>query len=287
MKILLNFDLSSHNSYKVKSFCARAFFPSNEEDFLKIYSRYENGEKKIILGGGNNVILKKAFYENDFIIVGNSFSKITFLKENLIEAEAGVDMKILCEKALEKSLTGFETFFDIPSSLGGAVVMNAGAGGVGIKDLLYKVRYIDLTDLKIKEILTENIEYSYRNSYFQRNPDNIVLKAWLKLSEGNSVNIWQKMQDIKKARWKKQPRDFPNAGSVFKRPIGAYVGPMVEGLGLKGYSIGGAEISDKHAGFIINRNEATGHDIVKLIEVVKEKVYSSFGYDLEVEQRII
>src|SRR5690606_19507865 len=189
--------------------------------------------------------------------------------------------------ALENGLSGIEIFYDIPSSLGGAIVMNAGASGEEIKDVLVKVRYLDLQDLKIKEILKEDMSFEYRNSFFQRNTDKIVLKAWLRLKAGSKDQIKDKMETIKAQRWAKQPKEFPNAGSVFKRPKGYYVGAIIDELQLKGFTIGGAKISEKHGGFIVNFNNAKGEDIINIINEVKRRVLENFGVDLEVEQRII
>jgi len=141
--------------------------------------------------------------------------------------------------------------------------------------------------MKFKELEKDVIDFQYRNSYFQNHKDKIVTKVWFNLNKGNPVDIYKRMQETKSRRWEKQPRDFPNCGSVFKRPPGKFVGPMIEELGLKGYSIGGAKISEKHAGFIINYNGATGDDILKLIEYVRSNVQKEFGIELEVEQRII
>lgn len=287
MEIFDRFDLTPYNSYHVHAKCKRAFFPETENDFADIYRKYPTESEKVILGGGYNVILSKPYYENDFILIGESYSAIEFLENGVIEAESGLDLKMLSEMALENALTGVEIFYDIPSSLGGAVVMNAGAGGEDIQGILLKVRYLDLEDLVIKEIKKEDMAFEYRNSYFQRNPNNIILKAWLQLKKGDPVVIKSKMEETKTARWAKQPKDFPNAGSVFKRPKGHYVGPMIEGLGLKGYAIGGAKVSEKHAGFIVNFNEASGEDILNLIHEVQQKVLEKFGVDLEIEQRII
>ena len=287
MKIFKDFDLSLYNSYRIKSFCKRAFFPTNEIDFISIYSDYRESHKKIILGGGNNVILSSDYYQNDFILVGKTFSDIYLEDRNTIVCQSGVHSKTFSEFTLSKGLSGAEIFYDIPSSMGGAVVMNAGAGGEEIKDILVKVEYLDMVDKKIKEILKKDIEFEYRNSLFQKNGDKIVLRVWLKLKPGCKEDILQKMINTKEARWKKQPREYPNAGSVFKRPKGFYVGALIEELVLKGYTVGGAQISEKHGGFIVNRNNATGEDILTIIKVVKEKVKKKFGIDLEIEQRII
>ncbi len=286
MKVKENFDLLKYNSYNIKSVCRRAFFPKTIGDFIEIYKGYPE-VPKFILGGGYNVILSKDYYPEDFILIGESFSKVDFQMSGLVEVEAGADMRSVSEMALELGLTGMEIYCDIPSSLGGAVVMNAGASGEEIKDILVKVLFLDLEDYEIKEIAAKDMGFEYRNSYFQKNPNLIVLKAWFHLQMGNKPDISRKMKKVKSERWNKQPRELPNAGSVFKRPPGYYVGTMIESLGLKGYSVGGAKISEKHAGFIVNFNDANGEDILSLIEHVKSKVYEKFSVNLEVEQRII
>ncbi|WPR77517.1 UDP-N-acetylmuramate dehydrogenase [Algoriphagus sp. NG3] len=287
MKIEENFDLTDYNSYRIKSKCKRAFLPETEQDFVDLFTNFPSEDDKIILGGGYNVILSKDYYHRDFLLIGESFSKVSISEDGVIEAEAGIDIKLLSELARDHSLSGLEIFYDIPSSLGGAVVMNAGAGGEDIKGVLIKVRYLDLQDLTIKEILKEDIGFEYRNSFFQKNTDKVVLKVWLQLQRGNQADITSKMENTKAARWAKQPKDLPNAGSVFKRPKGHFVGPMIEGLGLKGFAIGGAKISEKHAGFVVNFNNATGDDILRLIRDVQRKVLDNFGIELEIEQRII
>jgi UDP-N-acetylmuramate dehydrogenase len=285
MKIFTNCDLTQHNSYRIQARCARAFFPETEEDFLTIYREY--GRSKIILGGGFNVILSRPYYEEDFIVIGEMFSRIKMVNDVFVEAEAGVSTQQLSEFSLSHSLTGTEIFYDIPSSLGGAVVMNAGASGEEIKDILVKVKYLDLEDIVMKEIMREDMDFTYRNSFFQKNADKIILTTQLRLQKGDPVSIKEKMERIKLERWRKQPKEFPNAGSVFKRPPGYFVGQLMDELNLKGYTVGGAKVSEKHGGFIINFNGATGQDILDLIEVIRGKVKERYGILLEVEQRVI
>ncbi len=285
MKIYSDFDLTNYNSYKIKAFCKRAFFPENEEDFIKVFENSET--KKIIIGGGYNIILAKEYYDEDFVIISETYSKIEVLEDNIVACQSGASTIALSEFALGNSLSGVEIFYDIPSSIGGAVVMNAGASGEEIKDVLTKVRYLDLVDLKIKEVSKEEINYRYRNSIFQEEGGKVVLRAWLQLQPGDKSVIQEKMERVKAARWEKQPKEFPNAGSVFKRPPGRFVGPMMDELGLKGFRIGGAEISKKHGGFIINVGNATGEDILQVIKHAKNMVREKFDVELEIEQRII
>lgn len=284
MKIYQNFDLTVYNSYRIKSLCKTAYFPENEQDVVDLYT---NIKDFILIGSGNNIILSKDYYDESFVVFNGNFETCLLTADCTLEAEAGSSMLNLSIMALENELSGIEIFYDIPSSLGGAVVMNAGASGAEIKDVLIKVRYLDLIDLQIKEIYKENMDFQYRNSFFQRNSDKIVLKAWLKLQKGDKKDIAEKMELIKEQRWSKQPKEFPNAGSVFKRPKGFYVGAMMDELNLKGFIIGGAKISEKHGGFIVNFDNATGKDILAIILHVKQKVMEKFNIDLEVEQRVL
>jgi len=285
MKVYKNFDLTNYNAYRLHARCENAYFPDDEEDLLNIYA--ENPKrKKFLIGNGNNIILSNPFYTEDFIIFNDCFNKID-VNGNEIIAGAGATMLQVSEVALLHGLSGVEIFYDIPSSVGGAIVMNAGASGEEIKHMVVAVRYLDLTDMQTKEIESREVEFEYRNSFFQRNTDTIVLQAHFILTQGNSLQIKEKMDAVKKSRWAKQPRDYPNCGSVFKRPKGFYVGTLIEELGLKGYQIGGAKIAEKHAGFIVNCGHATGQDILWLIKAIKEKVYQQYKIELEVEQRII
>lgn len=286
MKIFEEFSLKAYNSYRIEAICKKAYFPETKEDIRELF--HLKNEDLIILGGGYNVLLTKHYYDKSFVIFSpGHFGSIELIGDSEIVAEAGADLKLLSEFALENCLSGLEIYYDIPSSLGGAVVMNAGAGGEDIKALLTKVDYYDPTNDSFECIEAANMQFEYRNSYFQNNPKLIILKAYLKLQPGDCMAIQEKMNRTKDNRWAKQPRDYPNAGSVFKRPPGHFVGPMVEELGLKGFSIGGAKVSEKHAGFIVNFNNASGQDILELITYVKAKVKEAFNVELEVEQRII
>lgn len=279
-----NFKLQDYNSYRINSECSKAWFPENENDFSVIFEK--KIDNKIIIGSGNNIILSKDYYKEEFVILNGCFNKIQSYN-NIVESEAGATMKQIAELCLNNSLTGFEAFYDIPSSVGGAIYMNAGNSEKEVKELVLKVRYLELDNMIIKEMKNEEILFGYRSSIFQSSNKKIILKSWFNLEKGTASEIKKKMDDIKTERWLKQPREYPNCGSTFKRPKGYYVGPLLEKLGLKGYSIGGAKISDKHAGFIINTGGASGEDIISLINFVKTCVYKEYGIKLEVEQRII
>ena len=285
MKIFKDFELSNFNSYKIKSKCSIAYFPESESDFIELFTTLK-GNDYIVIGNGNNIILSKEYYNIPFVILNGFFDRIA-INGNYVEAEAGATTSNLSEFALKNSLTGAEFLYDIPSSIGGAVVMNAGTKEGETKNILHKVRYLDLNDLHIKEKLNSQVNLSYRDSYFQNNKNTIILKVWFKLEKGEQNRIDSLMNESKERRWSKQPREFPNCGSVFKRPPGRFVGPMIDELGLKGFTVGGAQVSEKHSGFIVNKDEATGEEILTLIKEIQKRVKEKFDVELEVEQRVI
>lgn len=287
MKKFHDFNLKDYNSFKIDAVCRNAYFPDTIEDVVEIYAKVIDKDDIIVIGEGNNIILEKEYYDKDFIIFNNSFNAIHSVGGQNLICQAGVSLKKLSEYAMENSLGGLEIFYDIPSSLGGAIVMNAGAYGIEIKDYIVSVKCLNSITLEVENYKLEDLNYSYRTSVFQQRKELIVLEVELHLLEGISSAIHEKMLEIKADRWRKQPRNYPNAGSVFKRPVGHYVGQIIEELGLKGTTAGGAQVSEKHGGFIINVNNAKGSDIVKLIDLIQNKVYNKYGFKLEVEQRII
>lgn len=285
MKVIENMDLTELNAYRIQSTCKKAYFPDSEQELIALLQ--DNSSKDLnIIGNGNNIILAKEYYETPFIILNKCFDKIVVDNDFLI-AEAGATLLQLSETALHYGLTGLEEFYDIPSSVGGAIVMNAGNKDKEIKDVITKIRYLDLQTLEVNEITSDQANFSYRNSFFQEDTNYIILKAWFKLSPGSPNEIKHKMQQGKEIRWAKQPREYPNCGSVFKRPEGKFVGPMLDELNLKGFSVGGAEVSTKHSGFIVNKDNATGQDILSLISEIQKRVKTHFNIDLVVEQRVI
>ena len=283
MKTYSDFDLTEYNSYSLTAKCRKAFLPDSEMDVINLY---KSKKDFVLLGNGNNVILSKPYYDQDFVIFNGNFNTIE-ARENIIIAEAGATTLHLSELALAHGLTGAEFLYDIPSSIGGAVVMNAGTKEGETKSILRKVRFLDLKDMLVKEKMKDELELDYRNSMFQKQKNKVNLKAWFDLDSGSTNEIRKVMDESKARRWSKQPREYPNCGSVFKRPLGRFVGPMLDELGLKGYTVGGAQVSKKHSGFIVNYCNATGSDIIELIKIIQAKVKNHCGVDLEVEQRII
>ena len=208
------------------------------------------------------------------------------IKGNIAIIDAGVKNAIIARKLLENNLQGFEALAAIPGTIGGAIRMNAGAYGIEVKDLLESVQYIDFDTLEIKTIENRDCDFSYRHSVFCKNK-NIIISCSLKLFEGNHDEIEDKMNELLKSRKEKQPLEYPSAGSTFKRGEDFITAKVIDECGLKGYSIGGAQVSEKHAGFIINKNNATATDIISLIEHVKKIVYEKTGKAIELEIEII
>ncbi len=238
-----------------------------------------------ILGKGSNLIISDKGYRGIIIYTGclNNYQ----LQGNQITAESGLELKEIAELACENSLSGFEFAAGIPGSLGGALYMNAGAYGGELKDVLLKAQFVnqhgELIELNKKELKLE-----YRSSILQKeNPNWIAVNVTIELQKSKKDKIKAKMDELHNKRWNKQPMELPSAGSIFKRPPGHYTGPLIEEAEMKGYQIGGAQVSTKHAGFIVNKDNASAQDIIKLIEKVKEEVYKISGVQLEVEPRFL
>jgi UDP-N-acetylmuramate dehydrogenase len=285
MKVIEKFSLENYNGYHLKSFCSLAIFPENENDIYKLLTD-KNNKSAIIIGHGSNIILSKEWYDQPFIIFNGNLNWIK-TEGPIITVGTGASLAKISICALENELTGFESFFDIPGSLGGAIFMNAGTQGSEIKDSLIKVKYFDKNDYNFKEIATQDIGFDYRSSIFQKQTNHIIIEAEFELTKGESSAIESAMNEIKHQRWLKQPRDYPNCGSVFKRPAGHFIGPLLDELGLKGSSIGDAKVSEKHSGFIINTGNARGSEILELIDLIREKVKDRYQIMLEVEQKIV
>lgn len=238
-----------------------------------------------ILGKGSNLIISDQGYRGIIIYTGslNHYQ----LNGNRITAESGLELKEIADLACKNSLSGFEFAAGIPGSLGGALYMNAGAYGGELKDVIVKAQFVnqngDLIELDKAELKLE-----YRTSILQKEkPDWIAVNVTIELQKSEVDKIKAKMDELHNKRWSKQPMELPSAGSIFKRPEGHYTGPLIEEAEMKGYQIGGAQVSTKHAGFIVNKDNASAQDIINLIEKVKEEVYKISGVQLEVEPRFL
>ena len=238
----------------------------------------------MVIGNGSNLLVSDAGIEGVVIALGKKSSEITISGDTIV-AEAGALLSTVANAAADAGLTGLEFASGIPGFIGGAVFMNAGAYGGEIKDVLESVTILT-ADMEKRVLLPEDLQLSYRHSSLMEE-GGYVLLATLKLSRGNKDEIKAKIDDIRRQRIEKQPLNFPSAGSTFKRPTGYFAGKLIDDAGLRGYTVGGAQVSEKHCGFVINKGGATAADVLQLMKDVDEKVYNEFGVHLTPEVRIV
>lgn len=279
--ILENEPMRKHTSFNIGGPAAIMFIPNSEETAAKAAAAL-CGVPFTVVGNGTNLLVSDEGYDGVVIKISAAMSGVT-VQDDTITAQAGASLSKVGNAAKAHSLAGFEFACGIPGTVGGAVYMNAGAYGGEMKDIVISSRCIDANG-KISEI-TEHC-FGYRASVYKDN-GSIIISAKFKLVPGSSEEIGAKMLDFAKRRSDKQPLEYPSAGSVFKRPEGYFAGQLIQQAGLKGYRIGGACVSEKHSGFIINKGGATCNDVLALIEHIKETVYRQFGVELEQEVRVL
>ncbi|KUG04244.1 udp-n-acetylenolpyruvoylglucosamine reductase [hydrocarbon metagenome] len=274
-----------HTSFQIGGPADVLVLPRSITDICRtITFCHENNLSFIFLGQGSNVLVRDKGIRGIVIKLGNGLNRLSIAGQE-IYAEAGISLSTLAFEAAEHSLSGLEFAEGIPGSLGGAVVMNAGAYDGEMKDIIYEVLAID-TAGNYKTFTREQMEFGYRSSIFQEETY-VVLAARLHLNRGDKKEILKTMRDFARRRSEKQPLEHPSAGSTFRRPEGFFVGPIIEGLGLKGFAIGGAQVSSKHAGFIVNKGDATAGDVIDLIAYIQKKVREKHGVDLWPEIKIV
>ncbi len=285
-EILINSPMSRQTSFKVGGNADIIAFPSTEEELISILKKAEeNAIPCITIGNGSNLLIKDCGIRG-IVIKTTSMNPEIVVDGDVIRCSAGTSLSKLCITALENSLTGLEFAYGIPGTVGGAIYMNAGAYGGEIKDVLTSVCHIT-PEMDIRNVNADNLNLGYRKSFYSENPGYIICSAKFRLQKGSKDEIKSKMDDLIGRRKDKQPLEFPSAGSTFKRPEGYFAGALIEQCGLKGYRIGGAEVSEKHAGFIINRYSGTASDVLELIEYVKNTVKENTGVTLEPEVKIL
>lgn len=277
--------LSKYTTFKIGGPARVLIEAKSDEEVLKLVRLFdEMKEDYLIIGNGSNLLITDAGIERPVIVLDKNFSNITTIDEVTLYAEAGASLKSLANKALDLGLGGLEAISGIPGTVGGAVYMNAGAYGSEIKDVVTKIRYIK--DDRIAELDASEANFAHRRSIFQ-DKGYIILGAYFKLEKKDKKDIDEEQRDYTQRRKDKQPLEYPSAGSVFKRPEGYFASKLIEDAGLKGLSVGGAMVSKKHSGFIINTGSASFDDVVTLIEKVKAIVLEKFAVSLEEEIRII
>lgn len=281
-----NESLSKHTTFKIGGPAAFFVKPSSVEQVSEIVNYCSAGGIRLVpLGRGSNVLVSDEGIDGVVMNLGSKFSKITLLDEETIYCEAGANLIQLCNFALENSLTGLEFSYGIPGSVGGAVFMNAGAYGGEIKDTIIYADHVDKNG-NAGRFFGNELQMSYRHSVYS-GKEYYITGAAFKLQKGDKDEIKAKMEELLAKRYDKQPMDKPSAGSTFKRPEGAFASALIDQCGLKGYRIGGAEVSTKHAGFVINAGGATCSDVLAIIFDVQKKIKEETGFSLEPEVEIL
>ena len=285
IEYLENEPMSLHTSFKIGGRARLVVFPKSEEDIAALVKECNSrGIRYLVVGNGSNLLVCDDGIDACVILLGKAFSAVRLIDETTVFAEAGAQLIKICRLALENSLTGLEFAYGIPGSCGGAAFMNAGAYGGEMKDVLYKCSHIDKYGEK-GFLEGDDLKLSYRHSAYYDN-NCIVTGLYLKLKKGDKAEIKAKMDDLLQRRKDKQPLEYPSAGSTFKRPEGYFAGALIEECGLKGFSVGGAQVSEKHAGFVINKGGATCSDVLELCSQVQKKIEKEKGVKLEMEIRV-
>ncbi len=283
--VLKNEPMRKHTTFKIGGNADFVVFPETSEQIVSVLVlAKEENIPVTILGNGSNVLVGDKGIRGIVVIISKNMSRIE-IDGNKVRAGAGVLLSKLANVIYENSLKGFEFASGIPGSLGGAIYMNAGAYGEEISGIVESVTYIDCEN-NIKTIPLCECDFGYRHSLFECQ-GGIVTECTLCLEKGDKAEIKEKTEDLRERRTSKQPLDKPSAGSTFKRPEGYFAGALIEQSGLKGFKIGGAEISKKHAGFVVNNGNATAKDVLDVIKHAQKTVKEKFGIELEPEIRVI
>ena len=284
MTLLEHEALASHSSFRIGGPVRALAVPSDVTSVAKICRIMKDHElAPFILGNGTNLLFPDEGLEELLIISTEKLQKIFLLPDGSVYAEAGVSLSKLASFAHQNGLKGLEFASGIPGTVGGGCFINAGAYGGELKDAIESVVCLYLPDQAMYELTKDECAFGYRKSYFSTHPGCVILSAVFRLEPGDKDEIAGKMRELNEKRRAKQPLDLPSAGSAFKRPEGNFAGALIEQCGLKGYSVGGAQVSEKHAGFVVNTGGATSHDVYDLMMHVRNTVYKETGVFLEPE----
>ena len=279
-----NESMKHHTTFGIGGTVSMLVVPNTVTDIPTILRICSEAEKRVvILGNGSNVLFSDD--PSDMIVLKNHCKEISF-GECMVSVSSGYMLTACAFEAAKRSLAGLEFAYGIPGSVGGGVYMNAGAYGGELSQVITKTTYCDYNG-NIYAICGDAHQFGYRHSVFKEMKNICILHTEMQLTHGDEQEIRQTMDDLMQRRRDKQPLEYPNAGSVFKRPAGMFAGKLIEDCGLKGYRIGGAQVSEKHAGFIVNRGEATANDVKTLIDHIQKTVFARFGVELECEIEMI
>lgn len=275
--------LSEHTTFRIGGPADYMILPQSEQELARVIKLCQSKNiPYFVMGNGSNLLVSDKGYRGLIIKLYNQFNEIEIVG-NEIYAQAGALLTRIANLAAKAGLSGMEPASGIPGTLGGAVVMNAGAYGMEMKDVITRVRLLD-KEGRIFELTGADMNFGYRYSICM-SKEYIVLGAWLKLESGEEQLIREKMREFKEQRTSKQPLEYPSAGSTFKRPEGHFAGKLIMDAGLRGYNVGDAQVSEKHCGFVINKGKASCKDVMELIEHVQKVVLEKYQVGLEMEIR--
>lgn len=278
--------LCQHSTFRIGGAADIAIFPQSVQMLCRVLALLKDKNiPTLVIGNASNVVFSDEGYRGAVVFTGKCREVKT--EDDRIVADVGISLSALSVIARDAELSGLEFAFGIPGTLGGAVYMNAGAYGGSMSDVCISSTYYDLKTCQIGRLIGSEQAFDYRTSVYQKHPEWIVLGATLELQKGNREAIAETMGKYKEKRHATQPLEKPNAGSVFKRPEGHFAGKLIEDCGLKGLTVGGAQVSQKHAGFIVNIGGATCEDVKRLIEQIRATVLQQTGVDLECEIKFL
>ena len=288
LKVACDEPMSRHTSFRVGGPAKRMAFPtSGEQVVLLLDYALACGARPLVIGNGTNLLAPDAGLNRLVIDTSEGLNRLEEGNEpGTLTAEAGVSLARLADFACKQGLTGLEFAHGIPGTVGGAVCMNAGAYDGEMKQVIESVTVL-FPEEGIRTLSCGEMDFSYRHSLLSDHPDAVVLRASFRLAPGEPETIREKMRELMARRKASQPLEYPSAGSTFKRPTGYFAGTLIESSGLKGLTVGGAQVSEKHAGFVINTGSATAADILEVIRQVQDRVFAEKGVRLEPEVRII
>lgn len=278
----LNCPLCKHSTFHIGGVADLAVFPHSSDQLCQTLTLLRGQEIPVlVIGNGSNVVFSDAGYRG--VVVFTEKCRKIKIEDNILFADAGASLSAVASAARDENLSGLEFAFGIPGTLGGAVYMNAGAYGGSMSDVCISSEYYDLETGEVSGLFESAQGFDYRKSIYQSHPERVILSATLQLKKGDRKQITQTMRTYWEKRRTSQPLELPNAGSVFKRPEGHFAGKLIEDCGLKGLTVGGAQVSEKHAGFIVNIGGATCEDVKRLIEQIQTIVLQKTGVELECE----
>lgn len=286
LSILENEPMKAHCSFRIGGPVRAMVQPTSAEEAAAVCRALRNADvSPLIIGNGTNLLVTDAPLERIAVQFGEKMSAIERVSEDCIRAQSGVTLARLAATAQSWGLGGMEFAHGIPGSLGGGVSMDAGAYGGEMKDVVISTRCLT-PEGELREIVGDAHDFRYRHSVFS-DTDSVILDSTVRLTPGDKDAIFERMMELREKRRNSQPLDMPSAGSTFKRPVGGYAAALIDQAGLKGYAIGGAQVSEKHAGFVINRGGATFDDVMRLIDHIRSEVLRTSGIELETEVKII